>query len=97
MLVMLGAAMLIFTTLGGVMFMAKRKLGGNAGSAIRELGADLCDRFLAGMPESFPPNRMMANLDTVKEQNARIIELLEESRKAKKPTKKAKPRRTKPA
>jgi hypothetical protein len=34
--------------------------------------------MLANMPESFPPNRMMADLEALKEQTARILEVLEE-------------------
>jgi len=29
------------------------------------------------MPESFPPNRMMADLETLKVQTARILDLVE--------------------
>jgi hypothetical protein len=37
----------------------------------------MCERMLAQMPESFPPNRMMADLETLKEQTARILDVLE--------------------
>lgn len=33
--------------------------------------------MLDQMPESFPPNRMMADLDSLKEQTARILDVLE--------------------
>jgi hypothetical protein len=33
--------------------------------------------MLDQMPESFPPNRMMADLDELKEQTARILDVLE--------------------
>ncbi len=45
---------------------------------MREHCSGMCERMLASMPESFPPNRMMADLDAVKEQTARILEVLEE-------------------
>ena len=35
--------------------------------------------MLANMPASFPPKRMMADLEALKEQTARILEVLEES------------------
>ncbi len=45
---------------------------------MRERCSGMCERMLASMPESFPPNRMMADLDALKEQTARILEVLEE-------------------
>lgn len=33
---------------------------------------------MEGMPDSFPPKRMMNELEAIRVQNARIIELLEE-------------------
>jgi hypothetical protein len=33
--------------------------------------------MLSNMPESFPPNRMMADLEALKEQTARIIDLVD--------------------
>ncbi len=45
---------------------------------MREHCSGMCKRMLATMPESFPPNRMMADLDALKEQTARILEVLEE-------------------
>jgi hypothetical protein len=34
--------------------------------------------MLANMPESFPPNRMMADLEALNEKTARIVEILAE-------------------
>ncbi len=50
----------------------------SGGPAMREHCSEMCDRMLAKMPESFPPNRMMADLDALKEKTGRILELLEE-------------------
>ena len=94
-LIVFGVGMLFLMMIGAGTFFATRKLGGNAGPALRELGVDLCDRFLAGMPESFPPNQMMADLDTLKERTGRILELVEGRKEAEEPPKKARPRRTK--
>ncbi len=60
------------------MVLAIRSLAERTGPTVRERCSELCDRFLANMPESFPPNRMMADLDSLKEQTARILEMLEE-------------------
>ena len=60
------------------MFLAMRKIAERAGPAMRERCSEMCDRMLANMPESFPPNRMMAGLEALKEQTARILEVLEE-------------------
>lgn len=53
-----------------------REIAGRA--ALPERCAEMCDRFLANMPGSFPPNRIMADLDALKEQNVRILKVLEE-------------------
>ena len=70
--------LLIFVGLAAGMFLAMRKITGGAGPALRERCSEMCDRMLAGMPESFPPNRMMADLEILKERTARILEVLEE-------------------
>jgi hypothetical protein len=70
--------LVIFVGLATGMFLAMRKDAGRAGPAMRERCSEMCDRMLAGMPESFPPNRMMADLEILKERTARILETLEE-------------------
>ncbi len=49
-----------------------------SGSAMGERCSEMCDRMLAKMPESFPPNRMLADLDSLKDKTDRILEMLEE-------------------
>ncbi len=39
-----------------------------------------CEQMLGSMPVSFPPNRIIADLETVKIQTARILEILNEER-----------------
>ncbi len=68
----------IFAVLAVGMFLAMRKIAERAGPAMGERFSEMCDRLLANMPESFPPNRMMADLEALKEQTARILEVLEE-------------------
>ncbi len=68
----------IFAVLAAGTFLAMRKIAETAGPAMRERCSEMCDRMLANMPESFPPNRMMADLEALKEQTARILEVLEE-------------------
>ncbi len=46
---------------------------------MRERCSEMCERMLANMPESFPPNRMMADLEATTAQTARILKVLEES------------------
>ncbi len=70
--------LIIWMVLAAGMFLAMRKMAERAGPAMRERCAEMCDRMLANMPESFPPNRMMADLEALKEQTARILEKLEE-------------------
>ncbi len=45
--------------------------------AMRSRFAEACERMLSSMPESFPPNRMMADLETLKERTARIVDLVD--------------------
>ncbi len=70
--------LIVFLVVAVGVFVAARKMAESAGPAVREHCAELCDRMLAKMPESFPPNRMMADLDALKEKTDRILELLEE-------------------
>ena len=70
--------LIIFTMFAAGMFLAIRRMAERGGPAMAERRSEMCDRMLANMPESFPPNRMMADLETLKEQTARILEKLEE-------------------
>jgi hypothetical protein len=70
--------LIILTVLAAGMLLAMRKIAQRGGPAMGERCSEMCDRMLANMPESFPPNRMMADLETLKEQTARILEKLEE-------------------
>ena len=69
---------LILAVLAAGMFLVMRKIAERAGPAMRERCPEMCEWMLATMPESFPPNRMMADLEALKEQTARILEMLEE-------------------
>ncbi len=70
--------LIIFAVVAVGIRLAIRKMAEGAGPAMRERCSEMCDRMLANMPESFPPNRMMADLDALKERTARILDLLEE-------------------
>ncbi len=72
--------LLIFAVLAGGMLVALRMLSERVGPAIREQCSEMCDHFLAGMPESFPPNRMMTDLEALNEKTDRILEALEENK-----------------
>ncbi len=60
------------------MFLVMRKIAERAGPVMREHCSGMCERMLDTMPESFPPNRMRADLNALKDQTARILEVLEE-------------------
>ncbi len=49
---------------------------------VRARCSEMCERMFSQMPESFPPNRMMADLVTVKKQTASILDLLEDRTKS---------------
>ncbi len=70
--------LVIFAVLATGMVLAIRRMVERAGPAMRERCSEMCDRMLANMPESFPPNRMMADLDSLKAKTARILEMLGE-------------------
>jgi hypothetical protein len=70
--------LIIWMVLAAGMFLAMRKMAGKAAPAMRARCSGMCDRMWANMPESFPPNRMIADLEILKEQTARILEVLEE-------------------
>lgn len=70
-----------WAAVGAGVLVAVRKLkqaGSVDGHALAERMSAHCERMLASMPASFPPNRMMADLETVKIQTARILEVLDE-------------------
>ncbi len=48
------------------------------GPRLRQRCVEQCEHMMEGMPDSFPPKRMMNELEAIRVQNARIIELLEE-------------------
>ena len=54
-----------------------RKMAGKAAPAMRARCSEACERMLANMPESFPPNRMMADLEALKEETACILNLVD--------------------
>ena len=47
------------------------------GPKVREQCSVICDRMFDSMPDAFPPKRMLKNLEIIKEQNERILQLLE--------------------
>lgn len=67
------------------MFLAVRKIAQKAGPAIRERSSEMCERMLANMPESFPPNRVIADLEALMGQTARILDALEDREDAPNP------------
>ncbi len=52
---------------------------------VRRFGPEMgcvCERIFEKMPDDFPPKRMFLNVTAIREQNERIIELLEEQAEA---------------
>jgi hypothetical protein len=74
--------LILFTVFAAAGFLAMRQIAKRAGPVMHERCAEMCDQMLANMPESFPPNRMMADLESIKEQTADILERLKERRPA---------------
>ena len=70
--------LIILAVVAAGICLAIRKMTESEGPAMRERCSEMCDRMLAKMPDSFPPNRMMADLDALKEKTDRILELLAE-------------------
>lgn len=48
------------------------------GSSLGERAMRECETMFASMPDEFPPKRMMRGIDEIREQNTRILRLLEE-------------------
>ncbi len=71
--------LVVFLVVAVGVFLAVRKMAESMGPAMREHSAEMCDRMLAGMPESFPPNRMMADLQSLQDKTDRILEMLDGS------------------
>jgi len=70
--------LVIFGLLAFGMIALMQKMAPKYGPQMRARCAEMCDQMLDNMPESFPPNRMMADLESLKEQTARILDLLED-------------------
>ncbi|GMQ85117.1 MAG: hypothetical protein BMS9Abin07_0682 [Acidimicrobiia bacterium] len=67
----------IMALLAAGVILAMRRMLQMGGPEMREKTSEACERMLSRMPESFPPNRMMADLDFLKEQSARLLDVLE--------------------
>lgn len=62
--------------LGGGIF-AVLRLVRPRGPAMRDRFMEMCDRMMDEMPESFPPKRMMADLEAIRLNTERILEALQ--------------------
>ena len=66
--------LLIGAAVVGVAVYTVRRMGSTLGErAMRE-----CETVFASMPDDFPPKRMMRGIEEIREQNTRILRLLEE-------------------
>jgi hypothetical protein len=63
--------------IGGMVLLARR-----LGPQLRSRCVVACERMFDEMPDSFPPKRIMGNLEALRAQGERMIELLEEQGRA---------------
>lgn len=56
---------------------AVRKFLEDKGPELRQRCASKCEQMLEQMPESFPPNRMLADLAAIKDNTAQILDALD--------------------
>ncbi len=69
---------LILAVLSAAVLVVRRKLSSGAGgAAMAQRVAERCERMMATMPASFPPNRMLADLEAINQRTARILEVLQ--------------------
>jgi dienelactone hydrolase len=54
-----------------------RRVKPRVASAARTRCAQMCDEMLAKMPDSFPPNRMLADLDHLRKQTDLLVDALQ--------------------
>ncbi len=71
--------LVVWGVLAGLVWLLLRNMTAETASAMRVKCAQMCDQMLEKMPESFPPNRMMADLDHLKGQTDRILDALQVS------------------
>lgn len=71
--------LIMWVILGAGVAAVARRLRRNrrASPTLAERMAAKCEQMLAQMPESFPPKRMMADLETVTARTALILEKLD--------------------
>ncbi len=71
--------LIVWGVVAAIGWLLLRNMTPEAASAMRAKCAGMCDQMLAKMPDSFPPNRMMADLDHLKEQTDRILDALQDA------------------
>ena len=70
-------AIVLLAMIGGLALLARR-----FGPQMRARCMAACEHMLDGMPDAFPPKRMMGDLEVLRTQSERMIALLEEQRRA---------------
>ena len=68
---------LTLAVIGGMILLARR-----FGPELRARCITACDRMIGEMPDSFPPKRIMSDLEALRTQGKRMIELLEKQGRA---------------
>ena len=70
--------LVIVAVIAGAVIVMMKKKSGMTNPEMRARCSEMCDRMLGQMPDSFPPKRMMSDLESLKEDTARILDLLED-------------------
>ena len=68
---------IIALVVAAAMVLIVRLMAVKMAPVMRARCAETCERMLANMPESFPPNRMMADLEVLKARTDRILDLVD--------------------
>jgi hypothetical protein len=68
--------LLILTAAAGALVLLIRIIAKTAGPGLQARCSDMCDRMIDKMPDSFPPKRMMSDLESIKNQTADILDQL---------------------
>ncbi len=70
--------LIIFVVVATGILLIIRNMAKRGAPVMQERCSEMCNRMLANMPDSFPPNRIMADLKSIKEQTVRILKVVEE-------------------
>ncbi len=70
--------LIVFTAAAATAVLVIRLIAPRVAPTLQARGSDMCDRMLDRMPDSFPPKRVMTDLQSIKDQTARILDELQQ-------------------